>query len=281
MGAYCGNLLRDIWRRLSDRCLRFMPCLSDPVRRTTVCLRIVLMMLHVVFAGVLFALDAELIEKARQVPWYFAIYYLLFIVTLVQYFITSASPPGYVHDVTRAVNDAAALHNSTSVASKQPASSKNGSAVITIDRSEVEGNLLGPSATPWAKLVMNLYPYGASTRTWTCTYCQSLQPPRTKHCHDCDKCVLEFDHHCVWLGTCIGQGNHCQFWWYICEETALSFWTGILYIQFLKSSISKAWYVSSTPSCNFILILFCAFLVFPVLFGGGELERLKIQCLAL
>nr|GMC57460.1 protein S-acyltransferase 10-like [Ipomoea batatas]GMC59830.1 protein S-acyltransferase 10-like [Ipomoea batatas]GMC62587.1 protein S-acyltransferase 10-like [Ipomoea batatas]GMC65879.1 protein S-acyltransferase 10-like [Ipomoea batatas]GMC67703.1 protein S-acyltransferase 10-like [Ipomoea batatas] len=119
MGAYCGNLLRDIWRRLSDRCLRFMPCLSDPVRRTTVCLRIVLMMLHVVFAGVLFALDAELIEKARQVPWYFAIYYLLFIVTLVQYFITSASPPGYVHDVTRAVNDAAALHNSTSVASNK------------------------------------------------------------------------------------------------------------------------------------------------------------------
>ncbi|XP_031108319.1 protein S-acyltransferase 10-like isoform X2 [Ipomoea triloba] len=218
------------------------------------------MMLHVVFAGVLFALDAELIEKARQVPWYFAIYYLLFIVTLVQYFITSASPPGYVHDVTRAVNDAAALHNSTSVASKQPASSKNGSAVITIDRSEVEGNLLGPSATPWAKLVMNLYPYGASTRTWTCTYCQSLQPPRTKHCHDCDKCVLEFDHHCVWLGTCIGQGNHCQFWWYICEETALSFWTGILYIQFLKSSISKAWWVYA------IVILFLAMLSFFFIF---------------
>lgn len=64
--------------------------------------------------------------------------------------------------------------------------------------------------------------------------------------------------------------------WYICEETALSIWTGILYIQYLKSSISKAWYVSSTPSCNFILIFFCAFLVFFVLFGGmrsGEAEN--------
>ena len=40
----------------------------------------------------------------------------------------------------------------------------------------------------------------------------NVQPPRAKHCHDCDKCVLQFDHHCVWLGTCIGQGNHCKFW---------------------------------------------------------------------
>lgn len=45
---------------------------------------------------------------------------------------------------------------------------------------------------------------------WCITY---LQPPRAKHCHDCDKCVLKFDHHCVWLGTCIGQGNHYRFWW--------------------------------------------------------------------
>ncbi|XP_019172301.1 PREDICTED: protein S-acyltransferase 10-like isoform X3 [Ipomoea nil] len=250
MGACCGNLLRDTWGRFSDRCVRFMPCLSDPARRSTLCLKIVLLTLHVVYAGVLFGLDSELIENARQVPWYIAIYYLLFIVTLVQYFVTSVSPPGYILDVMRTVNEAGALHNSTSVASKQPASSKNGSAVITIDRS----HLLGPSATPWAKLVMDLYPHGSSVRTWTCTYCQSLQPPRTKHCHDCDKCVLEFDHHCVWLGTCIGQGNHCRFWWYICEETALSIWTGILYIQFLKSSISKACYLILTNQTTYELV---------------------------
>jgi hypothetical protein len=42
-----------------------------------------------------------------------------------------------------------------------------------------------------------------------------LQPPRTRHCHDCDKCVLQFDHHCIWLGTCIGKKNHCRFWWVV------------------------------------------------------------------
>ncbi|THU58476.1 hypothetical protein C4D60_Mb03t14680 [Musa balbisiana] len=59
--------------------------------------------------------------------------------------------------------------------------------------------------------VMDLYPPGFPSRTWTCSYCHIIQPPRSKHCHDCDKCVLQFDHHCAWLGTCIGKRNHCRF----------------------------------------------------------------------
>uniref|UniRef100_A0A6N2LZ28 S-acyltransferase n=1 Tax=Salix viminalis TaxID=40686 RepID=A0A6N2LZ28_SALVM len=87
-----------------------------------------------------------------------------------------------------------------------------------------------------------MYPPGTSIRTLTCSYCNAEQPPRAKHCHDCDKCVLQFDHHCVWLGTCIGRGNHCQFWWYIFEETALCLWTGILYITYLKANILRVWW---------------------------------------
>ena len=39
-----------------------------------------------------------------------------------------------------------------------------------------------------------------------------VHPLRPKHCYDCGKCVLGFDHHCVWLGTYIGEGNHRRFW---------------------------------------------------------------------
>ena len=40
-----------------------------------------------------------------------------------------------------------------------------------------------------------------------CPYClePSWQALRTKHCHDCGKCVRRFDHHCGWLGTCVGE----------------------------------------------------------------------------
>lgn len=73
-------------------------------------------------------------------------------------------------------------------------------------------------------------------RTWT--YWNVEQPPRVKRCHDCDKLVLQLDHHCVWLGNCIGQGNYCQFWWYLCEETAVYVWFGFLYISQLTAHIT-------------------------------------------
>ncbi|XP_019182630.1 PREDICTED: protein S-acyltransferase 10-like isoform X3 [Ipomoea nil] len=248
MGALCGG------GGFSDRCFRLFPCVSDPARRATLGLKVALVMLHVVYAGVLFIINKELVEKTRQEPWYTAMYLLLFIVTLAQYFITSGSSPGYVLDAMRAVNEEGALSNRMSVASKQPASSKNGSVVITIDQSKVGRDLLDSNATSWTKLVMDMYPHGTSVRTVTCTHCNALQPPRTKHCQDCDKCVLQFDHHCVWLGTCIGQGNHCKFWWYISEETALCIWTGILYIQYLKSNISKPCYLVLTNQTTYELV---------------------------
>lgn len=44
-----------------------------------------------------------------------------------------------------------------------------------------------------------------------CNFCKSPVNATSKHCIRCNRCTLNFDHHCKWVNNCIGDINYKTF----------------------------------------------------------------------
>jgi hypothetical protein len=88
-----------------------------------------------------------------------------------------------------------------------------------------------------------------------CPVCNIYCPPRTIHCVDCDVCCEGFDHHCPFVGNCIGAQNHTVF------AGLLS--SSLIFLLFML------WTVVYTPLPDWVTWIFLTYTSGMLLLVGG------------
>ncbi|KAK3941459.1 zf-DHHC-domain-containing protein [Diplogelasinospora grovesii] len=60
-----------------------------------------------------------------------------------------------------------------------------------------------------------------------CQTCNFLKPARSKHCSICKRCISRLDHHCIFINSCVGVGNHHWFILLLLSTGILTLYGGV------------------------------------------------------
>ncbi|KAK9951290.1 hypothetical protein M0R45_006745 [Rubus argutus] len=117
---------------------------------------------------------------------------------------------------------------------------------------------------------------GHTVKVKFCDTCLLYRPPRASHCSICNNCVQKFDHHCPWVGQCIGLRNYPFFIMFISSSTLLCIYVFVFsWINLLRQG-GNLWRTMSRDIVSVILIVYCFVAVWFV--GGLTVFHVYLIC---